>query len=233
MLLDLIGNISYSEMAYLLLAGSLPTSEQTQMLDAIFVALAEHGISPSSIIVRYLASCGTPLQAAIAGAATSIGDYHGGAGEALARVLERLVSCSAADEDAMRIKATELVASYRTEGRRFEGFGHPQHTSGDPRATRLLQLAHEYGVAGAHVRALDLVGEEIAIAIGRTLAVNINGALAAIAMDLGFSWQTVRGLVIAPRVAGLTAHYVEEIEQGGRWRHVSADKVAYTGRQPK
>jgi citrate synthase len=226
---DLIGRATYSEMAFLVLTGSWPEAGQRQMLDALFVALAEHGISPSSIIVRSLASCGSPLQGALAGAANSIAEYHGGAGETLARVLTEIVHEVGDDEDRILDRAKSLVQSYRTERRPLEGFGHPQHGSGDPRAIRLLELATEYGVAGPHVTVLKALGRALDESSGRKVPVNVNGALAAIAMDLGFSWRAVRGLVIAPRMIGLTAHYTEEIEAGSRWRHASSDRVSYTG----
>ena len=55
---QLIGRISFTDSVYLVHTGELPTPQQRAMLDAIFVALIEHGISPSTIIARTLASCG-------------------------------------------------------------------------------------------------------------------------------------------------------------------------------
>ncbi len=58
---------------------------------------------------------------------------------------------------------------------------------------------------------------------------NVLGAQAAILMDLGFPCHAVRGIVISARSLGLTAHLVEELQQGNRWRHAPADTVEYTG----
>lgn len=233
---DLIGRISYTDAVFLVHTGQLPSAERRQTLDAIFVALIEHGISPSTIIARMLASCGAPSQAAVAGAMLSIADWHGGSGEQLGEVLAEAVA-SVVDVEidgperdaALRERAASLVAEYRAKKQRFDGFGHPQHPEGDPRGVLLFRIASDLGVSGPHVAFVKLLDEEIERSIGRRLAVNVTGAIAALLLDLGFSWRAIRGMVIAPRSAGLAAHVVEELEQGGRWRHASADQVSYTG----
>lgn len=232
---ELVGKVTYIDSVFLVLTGELPTAARRQMLDAIFVTLIEHGISPSTIITRMLASCGTPSQAAIAGGVLSIADWHGGSGEQLAQVLaetaEGVTDTDIANDavGALRPRAAALVADYRARKERFEGFGHPQHKDGDPRAALLFDLADELGVTGRHVILVRLLDEEIERALGRRLAVNVTGALAALLLDLGFPWTAVRGMVIAPRTVGLLAHVVEELEQGGKWRHAAADDVAYVG----
>ncbi|WP_395154196.1 citryl-CoA lyase [Ilumatobacter sp.] len=227
-LTELIGKITYMDSVFLVHTGELPTSEQRQMMDAMYVSLIEHGISPTTIIARTLASCGTPSQASLAGAMLSIADWHGGSGEQLGELLAELVDTSS-DDDALRVHAAELVAGHRAQRRRFEGFGHPQHPDADPRAMKLFSVAEATGVAGRHVTAARLLEEEIERSLGRRLALNVTGAIAAIFLDLGFSWMAIRGMVIAARSAGLVAHVVEEREQGGTWRHVPADRVTYTG----
>lgn len=233
---ELVGKITYTDAVFLVHTGELPSEESRRMLDAIFVVLIEHGISPSTIIVRMLASCGSPSQAAVAGGVLSIADWHGGSGEQLGEVLAAAVaavpesSVPSADRDAaLRASAASLVADYRARKQRFEGFGHPQHPDGDPRGQLLFAIADELGVSGAHVVLVKMLDEEIERSMGRRLAVNVTGAIAALLLDLGFSWQAIRGMVIAPRSAGLVAHVVEELEQGGRWRHAGADQVTYTG----
>lgn len=226
---ELIGNVTFTDMAFLVLVGRLPDPRETKMLDALLVSVTEHGISPSTIIVRMLASCGTPLQAGIAGAALSIADWHGGAGEQLAQFLSEAVSSAGDDEGALRESLAGSVAEYRRDGRRLEGFGHPQHPEGDPRACRLLGMQRDLGLNTSHTRALELIAVELEQSLGRQMKPNVNGALASITLDLGLPWRSIRGLVVAPRTFGLTAHFLEELEQGGRWRHASAEKVRYTG----
>jgi len=231
---DLVGGVTFVDACFIVLTGELPPSGGRDVLDAIFVSVIDHGISPSSMIVRMLASCGTPIQAALAGAVTSIADWHGGAGEELAHRLHDIVAGSRGgtpkeERESLRAAAADLVVEYTAAKRRFEGFGHPQHTGGDPRANFLVDLARSKGVAGPHTEALGILSDEIERLTGRHLIANVNGAIAALILDLGFPWQAVRGFIVAPRTIGLTAHFVEEREQGGKWRHADDQAVIYTG----
>ncbi len=227
---DLVGSTTYAEMAFLLLRGSLPTPSEREMLDAVLVSLADHGISPTTIVARTLASCGTPIQASIAGGVLTIADWHGGSGEEVGRLLVDIVAGDDAEQACRTLVAARLAARIQ-----IPGFGHPQHTDGDPRARQLLGLAARLGVAGRHIAALDLLGQALADATGRQplRIANVTGALAGILLDLGFPWASIRGVVIAARALGLTAHVVEELEQGNRWRHVAGEDVHYTGPLPQ
>ena len=226
---DLVGNISYIEMVFLIFTGELPTEGKRKMLDALFVSLAEHGISPSTVITRMLTSCGTPIQAVIGGSTLSIADWHGGACEQLAKLLDDTVAEVGDDEKSARDRLAKTIAEYRAKKQFVEGFGHPQHKDGDPRAKQLLYLADELAVSGVFTRTFRILSEELTKQMGRPMHPNINGALAALLLDLGFPWRSMRGFVIAARTMGITAHFVEELEQGGRWRHPSGENVNYTG----
>ena len=86
---DLIGNIPYPHVVYLLLKGELPSEEHGQMMDAILTACIDHGVTPpSSIAARVVASGGVPLPTAVAAGILSIGDAHGGAIEKGAKFLQ-------------------------------------------------------------------------------------------------------------------------------------------------
>lgn len=225
---ELVGSVTYSDMAFLLIRGSLPSDPERATLEAILVSLADHGISPSSIVARTLASCGTPVQASISGALLSIADWHGGSGEEVAKLLTSLAT---ADEAALREACSTLVRDRKSRREQVPGFGHPQHTDGDPRARQLLRIATEHGVAATYCTALATLGAVLADATGRESLrqPNVTGAIAGILLDLGFPWTAVRGVVMSARSLGLTAHVVEELEQGNKWRHVSSGDVEYTG----
>lgn len=226
---NLVGNISYIEMIFLIFTGELPSKEKREMLEAIFVSVAEHGISPSTIITRMLASCGTPIQAGIAGGILSIADWHGGACEQLARLLYETVASVGELEKAIRERLSKTISEYRAQKKYVEGFGHPQHKEGDPRAKQLLNLADKLQVSGIYTKVFQILGDELSKQMGRPMHPNVNGPLASLLLDLGFPWRSVRGFVIASRTMGITAHFVEELEQGGRWRHAASENVKYMG----
>ncbi|MFF1552964.1 citryl-CoA lyase [Rhodococcus erythropolis] len=226
---ELMTTLTYTESLYLVMTGNTPTSGQVRVLDALMVSVMDHGISPTSTLTRMLGSYGVPIQAAIAGGVLAFGDTQGGAGEALAKEFYERVS---ADESGdMSALAQQIVDEARAERRTIPGFGHPQHGK-DPRSSILLKLAREQRVAGKYCELLDQISQKLAVAVGRQVHVNVDGVSAALVLDLGVDWRFTRVFMIAPRVVGLSTHYVEELNQGNVWRHVPADQVRYTGEQP-
>jgi len=235
-LTELMGKVSYAEMMGLILNGKLPTKGQTRVLDAMLISVMDHGISPSSTVTRLLASYGVPLQAGIAGGVLTFGDIQGGAGQQLAYKFKSIVD-SIRDrgvevtEAVLRDEAKKLVQKARENKEPIDGFGHPQHGK-DPRAPILLRVAKEEGVFGIYATFVSFLEQELQAATGKPIAMNVDGATAALLLDLGFSWQAARLFIIGPRVVGLTAHYIEEVEQGNVWRHVPEAQVEYTGVKP-
>jgi citrate synthase len=232
-LTPMVGTRTFVDLIFLVLRGSFPSAQESRMLDAVLVTLIEHGISPSSMIARLLASCGVPLESALAGGALSIGDHHGGSCETVARLLVDIRAQVDKNDGCETVEAVaaRIVDDERGNGRTVPGFGHPQHVDGDPRAIVLLQLADKLEVNGPHVMTLGVLGAALGNATGRShlRTANVTGAIAAILLDLGFPWRSMRGFVISPRTFGLTAHVLEEEASGSRWRHAHAQNVRYTG----
>jgi citryl-CoA lyase len=73
-LLDLVGNLSFSQAIYLILKGELPSEKEAKMMDAIFVSVIDHGIAPPSVIAaRAVASGGNTLNVGVAAGDTTYG----------------------------------------------------------------------------------------------------------------------------------------------------------------
>lgn len=88
---ELIGNIGYGELVYLLIMGELPSREKGRLLEAALVAGADHGIpAPSVAVSRIAATCGIPLNCSVATGINLLGDIHGGAAEQLMKILYEL-----------------------------------------------------------------------------------------------------------------------------------------------
>ena len=226
---ELIGRLSFSEALYLIQRGELATPGQARTIDALLVAVADHGIAPSSTVTRFLSASGVPVQVAVAGGLMTFGDIHGGASQAGATLLQEAVARAHADGISLAEAADATVAAARANRKPLDGFGHPQHPSGDPRVARLFEVAEANGVAADHVAFQKLLQDSLEKATGRRIPINIDGAVASIISDLGFDARYARPFMITARSVGLSAHALEEIDREGGWRQIPLSEVTYDG----
>jgi citrate synthase len=78
---NLIGDVSYAHMVWLILRDEESTPAQIRLLEAALVAAVDHGPqAPSIAISRMSVTCGLPLNGAMASAINVLDDVHGGAG---------------------------------------------------------------------------------------------------------------------------------------------------------
>lgn len=224
-LTDLIGNLSFSQTIYLLLKGELPEEKHATMLDAMLVAMIDHGIaSPSATDARIAASCGAPFNAAVASGVLCMSEHHGGAIEQGARLFQEELRRTTSVPEASRT----IVQQAMEKKQRLPGYGHKVYTD-DPRTARLFVLAKQLGVSGKHGELALAVEKELERAKGRKLCLNIDGAIAAIISDMGFDWRLGKAFFIIARVAGLCAHVHEEQTREKPYRRLPEEVCAYDG----
>lgn len=224
-LTELIGRKPFGDVVYLLLAGELPTGNEGRMIDALLVAASEHSVvAPSVNAARFVASAGVPMQAAVAAGTSGLGDVHGGAVEGAARLLLDADATGKSDAEA----ALHLARGLKRAGQRLPGYGHIVHRA-DPRADRLLEVAGELGFRGrwcALAEALQGVTEEV---FGRPLAMNIDGAMGALLLELRLDWRLGKAFYVIGRAPGLVAHVFEEQTRERPYRDVGWQSVEYDG----
>jgi citrate synthase len=227
---ELIGNVSFADMVYLLLRGELPERSQAELLEAAMVASVDHGPqAPAIAISRMAVSCGLPVNGAMASAINVLGDIHGGAGQQCME-LYREIAAEAGDGD--RAKATETVLQrWREAGTRyFPGFGHRFHPI-DPRTPRLFALLDAARTAGVVSGRFIDIGRAIEAALGRHRArpvpMNIDGVTAVVYCELGFEPELGRGIFILARALGILAHAWEENQLGGRLKGPMPRDIPY------
>jgi citrate synthase len=225
---ELMGKMSFADVAFLLVTARTPTDDESVLFNAVLVSLAEHGLTPTALAAR-LTYTGAPdaLQGAIAAGLLGAGSVFLGPVEDTARflsaILEGLTTEQRSDHERLRETAANAVAQATGAGRRIPGLGHPVHRVVDPRTPRLYELARERDLEGDHLRLLEVVASEHRAATGKSLPINGAGAAGAALADLGFEPSVVRGLALLARTAGLVAHLGEESEHpiGMRlWREV-------------
>jgi citrate synthase len=214
---ELIGRIDFTSYFWLLVTGQIPHENQRFFANAVLTAIAEHGLVPSVVAARMTyAAAPEAFQGAVAAGLLGCGTVAG-------RFLHGLV------ENGEDPKAA--VARLRAEKKAIPGFGHPLHADGDPRANLLLELAAEKGIEGRYINALRAVEAVLPEALGRALPINVNGAIPAVMLDVGFPLAALKGLSLLARTASLIAHLNEETERpiGFILSGEAAAAIAYDG----
>jgi citrate synthase len=216
---ELMGRVSFTELALLLVTGRLPRATETRLLDAVLVSLADHGLTPTVLAAR-LTHAGAPeaLQGAVAAGLLGAGSVFLGPAEDTARFLHAALAgvdlpAGEAGEEVLRQVAGEAVRARVATGARVPGLGHPVHKVTDPRVPRLYAIAGECGLLGAHLRLLRAVGEAYPAIAGRRLPINGAGAAGAALADLGLPPELARGVALVARTAGLVGHLAEEMRE--------------------
>jgi citrate synthase len=211
---DLIGVVSFTEFFFLHVTGRRPTENQRFFLDALLVGIAEHGLTHTVQTARMtLAAAPDALQGAVAAGILGCGTVVLGTADLCAHLLRRAATevqgKPESERDAIVLRLTREL---HARGERLPGFGHPLHKPVDPRSVRLLALADERGAAGVHVDLLRRFDRAAATVWGKPLVLNISGVIAAIALDLDFPENAIKGIPILARTAGIIGHLAEERE---------------------
>jgi citrate synthase len=230
---ELIGQIGFTEHVWLLITGALPSAPQRRVLDATLVAIAEHGLVPSVQASRMtLAAAPEALQGAVAAGILGCGSVILGAAESAGRLYAEILTRAAGGS--LDTAAREVGSEYVEQGRALPGYGHPLHRAGDPRAQRLLEIAGEAGCAGRHAEAARTLERLLPELTGKTLVMNVSGAIAAVLLDAGYPVLALKGVPLLARTASLIAHLLEEQQRpvGFVLSHAGAEAVGYDGPVP-
>ncbi len=217
---ELIGNVNFAQMIWLMTRGELPSRGQAELLDIALMSAVDHGPqAPSIAIARMAATCGVELNNAMASAVNVLGDVHGGAGEQAVEIYQAIGSRMDAGLSIEAAVAAEVDDFITNRGKHLPGFGHRFHPI-DPRAPRLLEMVDKATAQGTvRGRFADIgrqVENELAARKGKRIPMNIDGATAVIYAELGFPAPLARGLFCLSRSVGILAHAWEQTEQGGR-----------------
>jgi citrate synthase len=226
---ELMGRLTFGEAIYLLMMGEVPSPGIGRVMEAMLVSFIDHGATPpSTLAARNTATSGAPLRACVAAGVLGFGRHHGGDIESCMQFLD-------AGLEMVRAGATYKEAAERIVQRCLDaheplpGFGHRFHTR-DPRAARLFQMTLELELEAEHIqmiRAVELVLHEHPH--GRTLPVNIDGAIAAVCGDVGIPPAIANALFIISRVPGIAAHAEEERVRQPPMRQIDPKDHIYDG----
>ncbi len=212
---ELLGQVSFGELAYWLIANRRPTPGQLAMFEAVLVALADHGFTPTAIAARVtFLSAPESIQGAVAAGLLGGGSRFLGVTEDSAAFLDGVVAplgSHPTDEAGWDELARRTVDARKQAGQFVPGLGHPVHKAGDPRTPVLLTLARRHDVFGPHLALFEAIGRVHPEVLGKTLPLNGAGVCGAALADIEIPLGVVRGVALLARCAGLIGHLAEEM----------------------
>jgi citrate synthase len=175
--------------------------ELVRAVNAALVVLADHELATSTLAVRMAASTRADLyDAVLAGLGTFAGPLHGGASQLVHQLLV----------DADELGAERAADKALRWMNILPGFGHTVYTDGDPRSQPLLDLVEQL----ATERQREVVASIRALADSHDFpAPNVDLGIGALVFAAGMpadAGQTIFGVA---RMAGWTAHYLEELTE--------------------
>ena len=194
-------------------------------LDVLFILHADHEQNCSTSAMRGIGSSQADPFAALAGAAAALyGPLHGGANEAVLRMLAEIGSVDQIPGFIQQVKAGE---------RRLMGFGHRVYKSYDPRAAVIKETAHRVFEVTGRNPLLDVALELERIAlqddyfVGRRLYPNVDFYSGLIYEAMGFDPGMFPVLFAIGRTAGWVAQWQEMLED--KEQRIARPRQIYTG----
>lgn len=227
---ELMDTVPFSDVAYLVLQGDLPSEGESRLFSAVLTACVDHSVTPPSAHATRLAtSGGARLPGAIASGLLAIGEHHGGAMRELQELLESIIS-GASDTEEIAARAGEVVDTYLAENDAIPGIGHRVHET-DPRAESLLLAVAETRPEGAFEVAFRELQAALEAEVGRDLPPNVDGAIAVALAELGFDVEVSQAVFVIGRAVGLAAHFTEERAREDPMRRMGPDldDIEYDG----
>ena len=195
-------------------------------LDVLFILHADHEQNCSTSVMRGVGSSQSDPYVAVAGAAAALyGPLHGGANEAVLRMLDHIGSVEKVPNFIEQVKSGEAG--------RLMGFGHRVYKSYDPRAKLIKEVAHQvFKVTGVNplleiAVELERVALEDDYFIERNLYPNVDFYSGIIYQAMGFPTAMFPVLFAIPRASGWLAQWQEMLLDGDQ--RIARPRQVYMG----
>src|SRR5580693_8587919 len=205
-----------------------PDPRLAKALDLLFILHADHEQNCGTTAMRTVGSAhADPYSAAAAAAAALYGPRHGGANEAVLRMLHEIGSIDNVPAFIEAVKAGKGL---------LQGFGHRVYKNYDPRAKIIKEAADSvFDVTGKNpLLDIALKLEEAALSddyfISRKLYPNVDFYSGLIYQAMGFPMEMFPVLFAIPRTAGWLAHWQEMLDQDSK---ISRPRQLYIGSEPR
>ncbi len=221
---------TFTQVIYSVITGEASTqNKKAELIEAMIVASVDHGVTPPSTqAARIAASVRAPYEVAIAQGIGAITDVHGGAGTKATLFYKKCIQL-AKEKNIGLAEATQVVITeYIKDGKRVQGLGHRIHTK-DPRRDVLLKKADNANIAAESIEISKVITDIFKQVRGIELPINVDGVIGAIIADLNLDPKIAKAVFIFGRVAGMSAHYFEEIISQSQMRRINFSEAIYKG----
>jgi citrate synthase len=209
-------DLSHAANFLYMLNGKVPSEKEARILDIALILHMDHGLNASTFVARSIASTESDMYSAISGALGALkGPLHGGANEAVMQMLMRLGDVS---------KVEPFVKAELAAHRKISGFGHRIYKTTDPRAEQLRRIALELAEATGNRKWIDM-SEKMREVMARErpdIYVNVDFYSASVYYTLGIPSDLFTPIFAISRVAGWTAHVMEQLMDNRIMRPESA-----------
>lgn len=198
-------DLSHAANFLYMLTGKEPTQESARVLDIALILHMDHSLNASTFVARSIASTESDMYSAISGALGALkGPLHGGANEAVMKMLLQLGDISEVEpfvEDALARK------------QKIPGFGHRIYKTTDPRAEQLRRIALQLADHTSNRKWVE-ISEKMREVMRRErpeIYVNVDFYSASVYYTLGIPIDLFTPIFAISRVAGWTAHVIEQL----------------------
>jgi citryl-CoA lyase len=214
---DLVKAGSFSDSVYLILRGKKPSKKESRIFEAMLTISIDHGMGTSSSLTsRFVMSTGNSLNTAVGAGILALGDQHGGAIE---KAMDQLATVDDAESFVEKaVKDKEVIY----------GFGHKVYKDEDPRVKQLSAICEEEKFDSMFIDEAFAIEKALEEKKGKKICLNVDGFMAAVLLEMGFSAEAGRGVFIIARTPGLVAQAVEEKENEKPVRRVDEEDIEYS-----
>ena len=198
--------LSHSANFLLQLNGAKPSETAERALDIALILHADHELNASTFAARVTAATLSDMHSAITSAIGALkGPLHGGANEAVFRILESIVKEKA--------DATDYVRNMLAQKKKVPGFGHRVYHTEDPRATHLRVMSRDLGKSSGEPQWYDMSDKiEKFVKAEKKLNANVDFYSASTYHVLGIDVDLFTPIFAVSRISGWAAHVIEQLD---------------------
>jgi citrate synthase len=188
------------------LNGTKPSSTAERALDIALILHADHELNASTFAARVTAATLSDMHSAITSAIGALkGPLHGGANEAVFRILDAI--------DRKKGDAIEHVRQMLAEKKKVPGFGHRVYHTEDPRATHLRTMSRDLGRSSGQPQWYEMSEKiEKFVKAEKKLNANVDFYSASTYHVLGIDEDMFTPVFAVSRISGWAAHVIEQLD---------------------